>query len=331
MAVEIANGKATFCVESWMPNITKNRLPRCPLGGRTFNKSAMKKITPLINLVAASQLCGSEKKLGRGNDSFFQSKDWVGSCLLRDRFRRLHNLSSQKYKRIANMGTWKNSVQEQWKFKWRRVVRGKESSWLNELLMVVDSVPLREGIDNKWIWPVGEEDIYIVHSAYLFLQGPKEDDVDRTFDLVWSSPVPSNVQAFTQRLVLDRIQSKENRRHRGVIEEEDDSLCTFCNQIVETTNPIFFNCSLSHGIWAACYNWLGFNVVLPSEPKNHFLQHSYFGKNQNQKKTLMSIWKALAWTIWIQRNNQLPRDGTLDATEALDLAKFKAWNWLWIN
>lgn len=66
----------------------------------------------------------------------------------------------------------------------------------------------------------------------------------RIFSSVWKSFVPSNVTAFTWRMLLDRVPSKDNLRKQNVNLTEGNSMCSFCSQQGGIVKHLFFSADL---------------------------------------------------------------------------------------
>nr|AFK47708.1 unknown [Lotus japonicus] len=59
------------------------------------------------------------------------------------------------------------------------------------------------------------------------------------------------------KILLNRIQSKENLRRKGLLNTETETRCSFCYDVEESTSHLFFTCVISWRIWMLVYAWLG--------------------------------------------------------------------------
>jgi hypothetical protein len=76
--------------------------------------------------------------------------------------------------------------------------------------------------EDEWKWGLEEDGSFSVKSSYLFLDklfmpesSLSEEDL-RVFSLIWKSPAPSKVLAFSWKLLRDRLPTRNNLALRGV-------------------------------------------------------------------------------------------------------------------
>src|ERR1044072_8481930 len=109
---------------------------------------------------------------------------------------------------------------------------------------------------------------------YKLILPPQQREEDPVFKLIWSNLIPSKVAAFTWRAILDRVQTKENLHKMRIITDAQDTLCSFCNQALESSTHLLFSCPFTLAVWNLCYGWLGVQSALPNNCTAHLLQHS---------------------------------------------------------
>lgn len=272
---------------------------------------------------------GSEKSVRSGNATSFWCENWLGGGCFREKYHRLYNLSSLKRATIAECGVWRGHVWE-WKFRWRRTLRGREVGWLLSLLQDVSAINLSEGESDKWSWSPGPEGKFSVNSAYIFLQVPDSLEVDYALNLTWRSFAPSSAKAFVWRSFLDRIPSTENLLRRHVLASVEDATCKQCSARLETCSHILVSCPFAMDVWRCVFQWLGFDIVLPDGVRAHFLQF-LFGGSAGQNQILCTIWVAGVWTIWLQRNEGVFRNGVRSVSAAMELIRLRAWQWITVK
>lgn len=87
--------------------------------------------------------------------------------------------------------------------------------------------------------------IYSVCSAYEVLIG--EGVVfpsDPIFGALWRVRAPSNVLALIRKLLLNRVQTKENLLRRGVLLQDEEAKCPFClTDTAESSSHLLSTCS----------------------------------------------------------------------------------------
>lgn len=185
-----------------------------------------------------------------------------------------------------------------------------------------------EGEPDRWLWVADSEGKYTVKSAYSVLQGEIPTDADFNYNNIWTTFATTSSNTFTWRALLDRIPCKLNLMHKNVINRIEEVTCPLCNEVEESTSHILFCCSKTWLVWACCYRWLGISTALPSEVMAHFSQHSGILSNKNQKQGLMTIWTAMAWSIWTCRNIVVFDGQGWDYERVFELAQLKSWNWI---
>lgn len=238
----------------------------------------------------------------------------------------VYNLSTFKYAVVQACGSWNGGVWL-WKFGWRRGLCGREVGWLQGLVEDVSRCSLVEGVPDVWRWLPSQDGVFSVNSFYSFLQVPEEFVTDHVFGYIWDTFVPSNVKAFSWRLMLGRIPCKENLRRRHILHAEGDLMCSLCGAEAETDSHLLVTCPIAQQIWLLCYAWLGVSTALPAVPKDHFLQFS-FGRNRVQRRAASSIWVCVVWTIWLWRNDAVFRSREADVCSMFELIKWRTWIWI---
>jgi hypothetical protein len=59
---------------------------------------------------------------------------------------------------------------------------------------------------------------------------------------LWKTDIPSKVNVFEWRLLLNRLPTMAALFHRGVLVNPHDISCVFCLLNVEDTTHLFFSC-----------------------------------------------------------------------------------------
>ncbi|XP_057425637.1 uncharacterized protein LOC130719002 [Lotus japonicus] len=239
---------------------------------------------------------GIKKSLGEGDATRFWLEDWLGSGHLEGRFHRLYNLSQNKYATVKEVGEWRQGIWE-WKFTWRRGLRGRELGWLDILLNTINIGCLREGRPDRWLWEPGEEGVY-------------------------------SVKAFVWRMLLNRIPTKVDLRRRSAIPAAANLLCSLCNIEEESCDHLFCTCARSLDVWLAVHRWFGFVTAVPSSSKSLFSQFSFLARNKKQRLAEMTVWMASCWSLWLMRNSIIFSDGVWDDDFVLDLIQVRSWYWI---
>lgn len=178
----------------------------------------------------------------------------------------------------------------------------------------------------RWSWLAAPDGLYSVNSAYLL---PQENDLplsDPVMSDIWSSFAPSNIKAFTWRLLLDRIASLENLLKRNIIDSPGAATCKMCQSNLESSFHLLFSCSFSVGVWQQCLSWLGLVLAPSTSVREHFTVFQS-GYNNSQKRAVRAIWMAAAWSLWMARNDVIFREKSPDLEQILELIKRRSWQW----
>lgn len=105
------------------------------------------------------------------------------------------------------------------------------------------------------------------------------------------------------KVSINRVQTKENLRKRGVIQTCTECRCVFCKASEETTTHVFYSCIFSWRVWMLCYNWLGVDSTLPEDCRAHFAQHAHvIASSKNQ------WWSTEVWSIWKHRTRSSSKE-----------------------
>lgn len=95
-------------------------------------------------------------------------------------------LAMDKDGTVASSGSWSNGTWT-WNLSWRRALRVWEEEQEQQLVAGIDSIKLREGILDNWIWIYNGDGIYKVSEVVSLL---KHKDVILDKDLykvLWNS------------------------------------------------------------------------------------------------------------------------------------------------
>jgi len=79
--------------------------------------------------------------------------------------------------------------------------------------------------------------------------GSKAASLSHIITLVWKSWASFKVRVFSWQLLLDRIHTRMNLLRRGVMRDQEVSLCVFCGVEVETVSRLFVTCGVGSRVW----------------------------------------------------------------------------------
>jgi len=191
---------------------------------------------------------------------------WIGEEPLNKIYPRLFSLSSQKEVKVGDVGLLLGGTIN-WNLTWRRQPFLWEINLINNLLAILEGVNFGNEVD-KWVWLSDDGGIFTVKSSYTALEPILlSEDVsaqeEGVFSLLWRSPVPSKVVAFSWTLLLDRIRTRANLALRHILEPDSSLNCVLYGRGVETSTHLFLHCDVSSLILRGILNWLDFDFVTP--------------------------------------------------------------------
>lgn len=109
---------------------------------------------------------------------------------------------------------------------------------------------------------------FSVKSAYLRLHSCAKQlfvpssDLKVALKCVWKTIGPSNVQVFAWRLILNRLQTRDEFAKRGVISGAHSLVCMLCRRLEESHNHIFLHCIVVSQVWSSIFDWLWVNYII---------------------------------------------------------------------
>lgn len=264
------------------------------------------------------------RRLGDGNDTFFWSEDWHGKGKFMETFPGLYHISEQKNKKLAEMGFW-TDAKWTWDLHWSTLVEGDNVQQLGFLAQIISSFTLLRGKKDSWVWIKEGDGRFSVKSAYETIAGSNPEMDSYIFQSLWRAWAPSNAAALGWRVLINRIQTKENLIRRNI--PIANSSCPWCGLVEETTFHLLFQCSFAWKVWSLVMKWIGICLVLPGDTLCHFNQFVSCW-TLAKKKGMAALWLAVVWHLWIGRNAVVFRGESLEAENIFEAAKSKAWNWL---
>jgi hypothetical protein len=153
-----------------------------------------------------------------------------------------------------------------WEWRWRRRLFVWEEALLASLLDVLPLVNFTAEEDD-WRWICEDDGRFSVRSTYLLIDSvfsPEvlfDDHELRVFNSIWKSPAPSKVVAFVWKLLRNRIPTRVNLAHRGVLIDGGLAECVHCVRREETASHIFLFCDFAVCVWKAVFRWLVLGLI----------------------------------------------------------------------
>lgn len=205
------------------------------------------------------------RKFGNGKTIRLWDDVWIGVCCLKDLFPRLYTIAMNNNAWVYDLGKWVGDKWE-WEWRWRRdFFVWKEESY--EMFQgILKEVSPSKVTEDEWFWKEGNLGVYSVKSAYQLISSSNSlltygTIANPLFRNLWKCNVPSKVIALSWRIILNRLQIRENLLKRGVIMETKNVKCVFCDLGIELVQHLFFECVFVVSVWYSVYNWMGIYVA----------------------------------------------------------------------
>ncbi|KAK7280954.1 hypothetical protein RIF29_08549 [Crotalaria pallida] len=201
---------------------------------------------------------------------------------------RLFSLAVNKFSSVGDDGSWVNDVWL-WSVGWRRELFSWESELLSSFLAFIDPVTPSQHVRDSWVWIHHSSGFYSCSSAYDVIHSSQVAMGEFLFRKIWFTLVPSKVSGFVWKLILGKVPTKEVLSYKGILPNDDNLLCCFCNQHLECVDHLFLHCNFASSLWNGIYAWFGIYSVLPSSCKEHLAQHSTLLRSRKFSKIRLVV------------------------------------------
>jgi hypothetical protein len=266
------------------------------------------------------------KKVGNGVTTQFWRVVWVGSQPLKEVFPRLFSVAASKDLLVSDAGSWVGGWWC-WAVEWRRNLFEWELELYQNLLEVICGTSMSGAADN-WVWIEAGDGVFSVKSCYNLLSRLVSNNSGLSsldcfvFKNIWRSSAPSKVCAFAWQATIDKIPSRVNLAHRGIIKPPESKDCAFCRGMEETSQHLFLHCNFASGVWYAIFNWLGFAYISPPNISISLACMAGMGVSKRRKKGLLLLWQVVLWWLWRARNDRIFSNKEVSVLEVVESIKY---------
>ncbi|KAL5190599.1 Transposon TX1 uncharacterized protein [Glycine soja] len=160
--------------------------------------------------------------------------------------------------------------------------------------------------------------ISLIGCVYKIVAKLLSNRLKRVMPDIWKLKIPSKSLVFAWRLIRDRLPTRMNHRRRQVVINEVQ--CPLCGDVEEEAAHLFFSCKKILPIWWESLSWVGVAIVLPQNPRDHYL-----GKQLTRWR---SWWIGMTWTTWKHKNRIIFQNDMFDGSKLLDDALLVLWTWI---
>ncbi|CAN1781229.1 Putative ribonuclease H protein At1g65750 [Linum perenne] len=172
--------------------------------------------------------------------------------------------------------------------------------------------PRQEAGCDMLIWGLKLNGRFTIRSAYDLLKDHRLEDVDNSWQKIWSWKGPNKIRHFMWLTAQEKLMNNMERLRRHM---SDRSECAACGGGGEDINHIFRGCNVARSIWS---------LILPevvSVPQLELDFQSWWFANIGNP-IINPLFGIVAWLIW-KRRNKLVFDGVAWSTEDVrNQAKF---------
>ncbi|XP_058741660.1 uncharacterized protein LOC131614048 [Vicia villosa] len=234
---------------------------------------------------------------------------------------------------VSGAGNW---VRHQWKWSMEKIIRvsGEDINFIAEQLLELlkDYEPVEDGLDS-YRWIKENDGAFTVKSCYKAFANKTTThlittNTKETLASLWKVRVPSNIQLFGWRFILNRLPTKDNLIARGIEIEDSKEGCEFCGNTMETRYHLFFECPFSTRMWDAVHTWMGSPMWIKEKEFMEFPNYCEKAKRKDIREVTFAIWMAVIWTLWLTRNAAIFNDDTVNFEDCLSSIKFVSWKWI---
>ncbi|CAJ2637084.1 unnamed protein product [Trifolium pratense] len=253
----------------------------CSMGGRTDEE-------------AGWFTCNINSVLGDGSSINFWREKWIGSEPLCSTFPNLFRVERHKVATVANKGRWDIGIWR-WIWDWSEALSLDAAAELVVLKGFLVGITPHMNVEDKHRWIANPLGIYSVKSCYSILisiynQHLLQPDVERALHELWLNDIPSKVSVFCWRLLQNKLATRDNLSAKGIITNFVSRSCTFCFNVIESCDHLFFSCPLAKRVWDGIHSWMGTNFISLETGWGHFLAFGSFLKSSRHNKVRHLIW-----------------------------------------
>jgi hypothetical protein len=195
-----------------------------------------------------------------------------------------------------------------------------------ELWGLIESIQLRDGVEDDIVWRLTANGEYSSKSAYeIQFIGAIASNMNK---LVWKAWAPPKVKFFAWLLLQNRIWTADRLQARGW---QNCDRCTLCNQTLETVEHLFINCRYTARIWDTIKDWVGIPLIQPANWVGLSIDSWWnllAGGDTPCRKAVSSLTLLITWEIWNERNARIFRNKHAPTQVVIEKIKTEARLWV---
>ncbi|GJX75501.1 reverse transcriptase domain-containing protein [Tanacetum coccineum] len=230
------------------------------------------------------------------NNEAFWEDSWKGNVPLKTLYSRIYAFEAE-----INISVAAKFVLPSFCSSLRRIPRGGvEQNQLSELLAILEGLVLPNMLD-RWSWSLSGSGEFSVSSIRKLID-------DHTLKAIssktrWIKIVPIKINIHAWRVKLDNLPTRLNLSRRSM--DLDSIFCLNCNLAVESTDHIFFQCSLVKEIYNKIAHWWDIDMFVMASYDEWWSWFSSLRLSVKLRTVLEGVFYITWSLVWIFRNNSI--------------------------
>ncbi|GJR00111.1 RNA-directed DNA polymerase, eukaryota [Tanacetum coccineum] len=260
-----------------------------------YSLSRSRSLLALCNTKDVDLISHCHIRVGNGLRTQFWNEVWIGDTQLRVMFPRIYALEINKDCTVAD------KLQFSVTSSLRRSVRGGVKSSQLALLQTYIKGTLLFNMEDRWVWDLNGEGVFRVKDVRILLDEcflPKAPTATR-----WVKYVPIKINVFAWKVFLDRLPTRSNLQHRGVL--VSDLLCPLCFSAQEDSSHLFFSCRLVTDIVRLVCRWWNLSWTPLGSYADWLNWFNSIRLSSKVKDLLEGVLYITWWSVWMFRNQLL--------------------------
>ena len=186
-------------------------------------------------------------------------------------------------------------------FSFRRRTRGgEEQTQLDNLLESIGEVTLLPKAD-RFVWSLNNSQVYSVASMRSAIDDTRSSSISTVTR--WIKIMTIKIKIFERKVKMNALPSRFNISRRGI--DIASLSCPLCDNGIETTNHLFFNCYLAKELIDKIVRWWNISYGNISSYDDWLAWVSALTVPSNLKLILEGVFYVMWWFIWSFRNRTL--------------------------
>ncbi|XP_071700168.1 uncharacterized protein [Rutidosis leptorrhynchoides] len=177
---------------------------------------------------------------------------------------------------------------------------------------------------DSWLCSINKEGAFTVKDSRVHLDSIRlPASITST---LWFKFLPRKVNVFLWRFRLDCLPVRWNLSAKGI--DIVSVVCPSCDNGVETSKHIFFDCVLASEVWRKIRIWLNCDLP-PFDSRDSFISWLEGVRFQfSSKNRIIAVVVTCLWALWRFRNGLVFHDSFCSRSNLFDVIRLVAFRWL---